>query len=165
MIRKNNKLYLSVKEYAEAAQISHQAAYKQLNTRLQNFVIMVEDKTYIDSAALDKFYGSESATEVVQVEQLQVESEINAAAAQQKAEVLQEMVDMLKKELEQKNNQINDLSLRLQEAMQTVDQEQRLHLATQQKLLLIEKQEEEAAAAAEEEAANKKGFMSKFFGK
>lgn len=171
MIRKDGKLYLTIKEYAEAASISHQAVYKQLQTRLQEYKIEVENQTYIDAKSLEKFYGGEVATEVVQVAQQEVEYKSKCEAAEKQLESQEEMIDFLKKEIQEKNKQIENLSLRLQEAIKSVDQEQQLHLVTQQKLLLIEKQEEEEKAAAEEEEKaaaaaaeeKKKSWFNKMF--
>lgn len=153
MIRKEGVIYLTVKEFAEAAAISSQAAYKQLQTRLKDYSLEVENQTYINAAALDKFYGSEAATQVEQVVQPWVESDKLLELERSKVASLEEMVNFLKNEIQEKNKQIENLSLRLQEAIKSVDQEQQLHLVTQQKLLLIEKQEEEAAAEEEKAAA------------
>ena len=185
MIRKNGKVYLTIKEFAEAANVSHQAVYKQLQTRLNDYKIEVKNQTYIDISTLEKFYGEETATEVEQVAQAEVELKKDNEAAQKQLQQLEEMIEFLKSEIKEKNIQIENLSDRLQAAIKSIDQEQQLHLVTQQKLLLIEKKEEAEAAQGEQsqegaektaakksfneneeeqtEKSQKKGFFSKFF--
>lgn len=55
--------------------------------------------------------------------------------------VNQAIVDLLRNELEHKNKQIDELSKRLMECQKLLDQEQRIHMVTEQKML-IENQEE-----------------------
>lgn len=150
MIRHEGKLYLTVKEYAEAAAISPQAVYKQLNTRLKGCSTQVEKQTYIEAASLDKFYENEQSTQVEQVEQPRVESD------NEKIKQLEDMIEFLKTEITQKNNQIESLNTRLKEALESVSQEQKLHLYTQNRLQGIEKKEDhtEEEAAADEAITN-----------
>lgn len=44
--------YLTVKEFAEKANISQQAVYKQINGRLKPFIHMVRGQKVIEAAAL-----------------------------------------------------------------------------------------------------------------
>ena len=44
--------YLTVAEYAAAKHITKQAVYKQLNTKLKAFLVVVDGQKYIDKAAL-----------------------------------------------------------------------------------------------------------------
>lgn len=55
--------------------------------------------------------------------------------------VNQAIIDLLRKELEHKNKQIDELSKRLMECQKLLDQEQQIHMVTEQKML-IENQEE-----------------------
>ena len=55
--------------------------------------------------------------------------------------VNQAIVDLLRNELEHKNKQIDELSKRLMECQKLLDQEQQIHMVTEQKML-IENQEE-----------------------
>ena len=49
-----NESYITVSEYATLKGISKQAVYKQLNNKLQPFLIMVDGKKYIDKKALSE---------------------------------------------------------------------------------------------------------------
>lgn len=55
--------------------------------------------------------------------------------------VNQAIIDLLRNELEHKNKQIDELSKRLMECQKLLDQEQQIHMVTEQKML-IENQEE-----------------------
>ena len=55
--------------------------------------------------------------------------------------VNQAIVDLLRNELEHKKKQIDELSKRLMECQKLLDQEQQIHMVTEQKML-IENQEE-----------------------
>ena len=55
--------------------------------------------------------------------------------------VNQAIIDLLRKELEHKNKQIDELSKRLMECQKLLDQEQQLRMVTEQKML-VENQEE-----------------------
>lgn len=161
MIRKDGKQYLTVKEYSELANISKQAVYQQLKNRLLDFTIEVESQTYINAAALDKFYPQGHTSELEQLEQAQLESVRQNDRKQ--IEQLESIIDLLRSELEQKNKQIENLDSRLQEALRSVNQEQQLHLVTQNKLQLIEqKEEKEEKSKVEAENKNKKGLFSLF---
>ena len=63
-----DKEYLSVKEFAEAAGVSYQTIYKQLNSRLEPYVTMIKGQKMIKTAALKEFYEVEedSSTDIQQ---------------------------------------------------------------------------------------------------
>ena len=49
-----NKEYISIREFAERANISRQGAYKIINKKLQNYSKIIENKKYIDISAVEK---------------------------------------------------------------------------------------------------------------
>jgi DNA-binding transcriptional MerR regulator len=55
--------------------------------------------------------------------------------------VNQAIIDLLRKELEHKNKQIDELSKRLMECQKLLDQEQQLRMVTEQKMLVENKDE------------------------
>ena len=64
-----------------------------------------------------------------------------AQSAKEDNVVNQAIIDLLRKELEHKNKQIDELSKRLMECQKLLDQEQQLRMVTEQKML-VENQEE-----------------------
>ena len=54
--------YLTVKEFAAAAEISQQAVYKQLNGRLKNYVVLKGNQKLISSEAIKQYYSPEDST-------------------------------------------------------------------------------------------------------
>lgn len=151
-----NKDYLTIKEFAAAAQVSKQAIYSQLETRLQPFVVQVGNVKMIKKEALEKFYSSQVDTSfkssLNQVEQPQNDNSIN-----------EKLIELLSKQLEIKDKQIEELNQRLAEMSGTIQQQQTL-LDQQQKLTMIEKKEDikEYAAAEPQE---KKGILARLFSK
>lgn len=72
----------SIKEFAEKANISQQAVYKQLSGRLEPYVILEGKQKKIKAAALAAFYSTHStnSTQSQTVEQPEVEEVENAAS-------------------------------------------------------------------------------------
>lgn len=54
-----DKGYFTVKEFAEKANISQQAVYKQINGRLKPYIHNVKGQKVIEAAAFKKFYSTE----------------------------------------------------------------------------------------------------------
>ena len=107
-----DKEYLSVKEFAAAAGLTPQAVYKKLNNQLKPYFKMVDGKKTIEKSALELFdRSSETTTSSATVEQ--------------------QLINMLQTELNKKNEQIAELQ-------KALDQEQRLHAMSQQRLLELE---------------------------
>jgi len=50
------KEYISIREFAERANISRQRAYKLVNKRLQGYCKTIDNKKYIDISALEEFH-------------------------------------------------------------------------------------------------------------
>ena len=93
----DSKKYLTVSQYAEIKCISKQAVYKQLNNKLKDFVVMVENKKYINIAALD-------STEQQKVEQL-----LNNFKSTVEQPTDNQIQPFLEKQIEEKDNTIKSL--------------------------------------------------------
>ncbi len=112
MIEKDGKIYLTIAEFAKSAGISKQAVYYQLDSRLESYLIQVENKRMIEKSALERFYSS-------QLEQLdssqnssfsQVDSSQNQdKTPAEKIDLTKEMFDFLKQEIENRDKQIEKL--------------------------------------------------------
>ena len=162
------KEYISVKEFAERANISKQAAYQQIKGRLKPFVKVEQGTTYIETAALSKFYNEgepkakSSDKSSCSSCSSQVEQGKNAQIDDKLLEILQQQLELNKQQLEMKDKQIEELNSRLAEALKTVDQQQQLSALDKKRILeLEEKAQEEEQQAAED----KKSFWSKLWNK
>ena len=168
MIRQNGKQYLTVKEYSEAAKISKQAVYSQLKGRLKDFTIEVEKQSFIEAAALDVFYPQEDSSRIEQLEQAEVDYQRehdnrHIEQLERYISSLEKNIKQLEQQLQAKDTQILSLNDRLAEALESVSQEQKLHLVTQQKLQLIEEvRQEEKEQQDNTAAASNKGFFDLF---
>ena len=173
--------YLSVKEFAELAKISKQAAYQQIKGRLKSFVKVEQGKTLINKSAYFQYYAEGQSS--------QVDKEFSSQSSQVEQPKEQDnvtlLLDMLKSELEEKNKQIaikdkqiQDLSDRLKEAMQLTKEAQYITAADKTAALIEAGQpkedniivseepikEEFAAEHKSVEELKKKGFFAKLFG-
>jgi predicted DNA-binding protein YlxM (UPF0122 family) len=110
------KEYLTVNEFAEAAGLSRQAVYKKLNNQLTLFVKVVNNKKMIEKSALELFKEKRNCQPV--------EQQLN-----------NKLIEMLRTELDRKNEQIENLQ-------QALDQAQRLHAMDKQRILELECKEE-----------------------
>ena len=152
--------YLSIKDFAKKAGVSQQSLYKRLNNpnnQLNNYVKMVENQKMIDIRALQEVYGVEVEQpiqpKVEQVEQ-PIQPNFDSILSQN-----QQMIDMLKEQLEAKDKQIENLQ-------KLLDQEQHLNAMNHEKILLLEsKLEEPNEVDPKESDEQQKGFWSRLFKK
>lgn len=163
------KEYLSVKEFAERANISKQAAYQQIKGRLKPFVKVEQGTTYIETAALSKFYNEEepkaksSDKSSCSSCSSQVEQAKNSVIDDKLVEILQQQLELNKQQLEMKDKQIEELNNRLAEAHKTLDQQQQLAAMDKKRILELEEKQQEQE---EQQAADdKRGFWSKIWNK
>lgn len=163
------KEYLTVKEFAEKANITKQAAYQQIKGRLKPFIKVEQGKTLIESSALSKFYNEQEIRENSSDKSTcsrfssQVEQAGKSAVDEKLLELLQQQLELNKQQLEMKDKQIEELNSRLAEALKTVDQQQQLAVLDKKKILELE---EKAQEQEEQQAADdKKGFWSKLWNK
>lgn len=141
----------TVKEYAESVGKSHQAVYKQLNSkknqeRLKNHVWKQNGSTYLDDIAVDILNESRQMVIVQKDVQIQKENE------------------QLKKEIDNLKNKIISLQ---DEVKVKMEQMTSLLLENKEKTLLLEQkqnQTEEIERLKEElEKEKNKGFFSRLF--
>lgn len=155
--------YISVKEFAQRAGKSVQAIYKGLNNRLNQYVKLVDNKKMLDIRALQEVYG-------IEVEQpIQPELTINSTEDSTKdvvIDTLLEQIEILKNELDVKNEQIREKDKQLSDTLKALNQAQYLQATAESKVkLLEEKQEEEKAVepAPESEPEQEKKKWWHFF--
>ena len=148
--------YLSIKDFAQKAGVSQQAIYKQVERKLKGYIKLVDNQKMIDIRALQEVYGVEVEQpiqpKVEQVEQ-PIQPNFDSILSQN-----QQMIDMLKEQLEAKDKQIESLQ-------KLLDQEQHLNAMNHEKILLLESKLEEPKEPVEPDEEPPKGFWTRFFKK
>lgn len=97
--------YLTIKEFAEKADVSQQAIYKQVERKLNNYIKLVDNQKMIDIRALQEVYGIE-VEQPFQPKIQPVEQPIQPSNQQ----IIDRLLfDMLQEELHKKNEQIDIL--------------------------------------------------------
>lgn len=139
------KEYISIKEFADAVGVSQQAIYKQLNKELNNklkpYLKVVEKKKMLEKTALSLFEKEEKNNQVEQ----RLNNELN-----------ERLIDLLQKELEEKDKQI----ARLHELL---SQEQYLNAQNNEKIMLLESKLEEPKEEVKIESVEPRKKWWKFF--
>jgi len=140
----DNKELLSIKEVSEAANISQQAVYKQLNNKLKKYVVVVEGKKKLKKEVLEEVYNKK-------VEQKFNNN--NSTVEQPIQPEIKIVLDTLQQQLKEKDKQIESLQASLNMAQSSLDQAQKLHLLDKQTILELQDKQKEA-----EEELNKPWF-------
>ena len=133
----NNEL-LTIKQYAQIVGVSTQAVYKQLTTKLSKFVVVVDNKKFLDKAVL---------TEICQPTDNQVVNNVDNHCNQVDNPIFEKTISLLEKQLEEKDKQINTLLEQVKTLQELLNQAQQLQ-AMDKKVYLLEK-----------ENKKKKGFL------
>ncbi len=110
MIELEDKIYLTVKEFAAAAKVSDKNIYQQVKTRLEPYTKAIDGVTMIDKAALEVFYSGIQSTQVKlnQVD-LTLEQTREKEAENKYLTYLEEQVKELKQEIKDRDNTIKEL--------------------------------------------------------
>ena len=132
--------YMSVSEFATRVGCSKQAVYQQLNKKLKPYVKVIDGKKAINSKALREVYGKE-----IQPENQSVVKEVDQ-------ELNKELIDLLKAQIEEKDQQIKELHRLL--ATSQMQLTESTHKVQELEDKLAEKQEE----------PEKKSWIKRLFG-
>ena len=115
--------YLSIKEFADAAGVSKQAVYQRLTGTLKPYVSIKDGVKYLNIRALE-LYKEDDA-----VKKLKKNNQEESNSVQ-----VDSMVELLKRELDQKNKQITELHKLLEQSQINLSQAQyRLQLIEDQR--------------------------------
>lgn len=115
--------YLSIKEFAEAAGVSKQAVYQRLTGTLKPYVSIKDGVKYLNIRALELYKGDDA------VKKLKKNNQEESNSVQ-----VDSMVELLKRELDQKNKQIDELHKLLEQSQVNLSQAQyRLQLIEDQR--------------------------------
>lgn len=119
----DQKEYLSIKEFAEAAGVSKQAVYQRLTGTLKPYVSIKDGVKYLNIRALELYKGDDA------VKKLKKNNQEESNSVQ-----VDSMIELLKRELDQKNKQIDELHKLLEQSQVNLSQAQyRLQLIEDQR--------------------------------
>lgn len=151
---------LTIAEFAELAGVSRQSIYKQMSTRLSKYCKLIDNKKMIEYRALAEVFG-------IPVEQpCQPENDNSVNPNVNPSEPFEEIIEMLRNELEVKNRQITtlqdqniQLTTALSKMSDSLQAAQALHAGTIQQQLEgpVEPQ------SAPETEPPKSGFWARLF--
>lgn len=151
-----NDKYITVSEFAKRANISKQRVYQLLNKRLKEFVQEVDGKKMLDIRALESFSIQDTCSSVVQEVEPDAKQEASAL------DLLKTTIDMLQKQLEEKDRTIHELTEALKNEQLQTSQAQALHGGSI-KQLLEQGQDAEEPEQQKKEAEASKGFFRRLF--
>lgn len=118
---------LNITEFAQLVGKSRQAIYKQVNKKLSPFVTTIDNQKMIDIKAAEEIYS------------IKVDSqETTKSKPIDNQETTKKLIEMLQKELDNKDKQIAELQKSLDKSQQLIDQEQQLRMIEHKKLLELE---------------------------
>lgn len=141
-----NDEYISIKEFAKRANVSVQSLYKRLNglnNPLNQFIKLVDNQKMLNIKALTEIYS-------IEVEQPIQPNHSTYSTLDSTPDHLNEAVietllnqsEILKRELEQKNEQLKEKDRQIEKLQTLLDQEQQLHALTAQQKKEIPEQME-----------------------
>lgn len=153
-----NDKYITVAEFSKRANISKQRVYQLLNKRLKEFVQEVDGKKMLDIRALESFSIQDTCSSIVQEVEPDAKQEASAL------DLLKTTIDMLQKQLEEKDRTIHELTEALKNEQLQTSQAQALHGGSI-KQLLEQGQDAEEPEQQKKEAEASKGFFRRLFKK
>lgn len=119
----DQKEYLTIKEFADIAGVSKQAVYQRLTGTLKPYVSIKDGVKYLNIRALELYKGDDA------VKKLKKNNQEESNSVQ-----VDSMVELLKRELDQKNKQIDELHKLLEQSQVNLSQAQyRLQLIEDQR--------------------------------
>ena len=122
-IKMDQNEYLSIKEFADAVGVSKQAVYQRLTGTLKPYVSIKDGVKYLNIRALELYKGDDA------VKKLKKNNQEESNSVQ-----VDSMIELLKRELDQKNKQIDELHKLLEQSQVNLSQAQyRLQLIEDQR--------------------------------
>ena len=119
----DQKEYLNIKEFADIAGVSKQAVYQRLTGTLKPYVSVKDGVKYLNIRAVELYKGDDA------VKKLKKNNQEESNSVQ-----VDSMVELLKRELDQKNKQIDELHKLLEQSQVNLSQAQyRLQLIEDQR--------------------------------
>lgn len=157
--------YLTVKEFAEQANISQQAVYKQINGRLKPFMYNINGQKVIEAAALEKFYSTQGVQptnpdttaqnldfqpKVVQSQTTENQPETRNQKEKELERKIEQLQEQLKKIIENEQeeklflrDQIKEKDRQIEHLTENLKMAQQLAAADKKKLIELEEKQAE----------------------
>lgn len=135
-----NEKYFSVKELSEMLGISRQAIYKRLQTDLSTYVVEVDNQKYLKKAVLKEFHVNHSTQKVenqTEVESLKKIIEILEKELNEKQKIIDEWKDRYEKE----HQQLLELTVKVGNALDSITQTQLANSLIEGRQLMEKNQE------------------------
>ncbi len=152
------KDFLTVKEFAEKAGITTQRVYQLLAKDLQSYCKVIANTKYIHISALERFTTKPICKDLQ--EDLPSDLQAFTKSLQDQIDTLQKHNDLLTKQLEVKDRQIDTLTESLRASAAALTSAQALHAGTIQERLTTQSERSDDAPPAEE---TKTGFFKRIF--
>ena len=152
---------MTVKQVADAVGVSAQAIYKRLrkvDNQIKPFVVEVDNQKMLRKSILSEVYGIEDSKPVVEPVNPVVQPEKTPEST-----ALNRMIDLLEKELAEKDKQIEAKQKEIDKLLSLLEEEKKTSarlLENEQKLMLIEKQEKQQPEQTEEAEAEVKEVVA-----
>lgn len=145
------KKFLSVSEFAKQIGMSRQAVYKKIknDNKLSTCVNEVDNQIFIDIEAFRK----------ISVNQTDNQVDMDCKPVNNQVDSKSELIEILKKELEEKNRQLEEKDNQIRMFQKLLDQEQQLRLISNTETKLIEESSEETETQLTFISKIKKYFM------
>ena len=144
------KKLLTVSEFSELVGVSRQAVYKKIKTdnQLSTCVNRVDNKIFIDIIRFRQITDNQSDNQYVN----QVDTKVDSK---------NELIEILKKELEEKNKQLLEKDKQIETLQRLLDQEQQLHLIDKNNRLEISEKVSEDTVQVDSDRNETVGFWNK----
>lgn len=144
------KKLLTVSEFSELVGMSRQAVYKKIKTdnQLSTCVNRVNNKIFIDIIRFRQITDNQSDNQYVN----QVDTKVDSK---------NELIEILKKELEEKNKQLLEKDKQIETLQRLLDQEQQLHLIDKNNRLEISEKVSEDTVQVDSDRNETVGFWNK----
>ena len=151
----NEKKYITVSQYAKIKGISNQAVYKQLNNKLKEFVILVDNKKCLKIEVLN---------EVEQARLKEVEQPIEQQFNNHFQPFFEKQIEEKDKTIESLLKQIEQLQIQNGRLTDTINNFQYL-LAAEQKIYIEQGQPPQDTKEEQKPTKEKKGFFARLIHK
>lgn len=155
---------LTITEFAELAGVSRQTVYRQLSTRLSKYCKLIDNQKMLEYRALEEVF------EITVEQPIQPKGDKPVNCDVNPNEPLEQVIEMLKNELEVKNRQIStlqeqniQLTAALSKMSDSLQAAQALHAGTIQQQLEGPVEHQSESAPEPESEPPKVGFWARLF--
>lgn len=156
----NTDELLSIKAFASLAGRSQQTIYKQINTRLAEYVHEKDGQKWIERRALVEVFKIGDNQPVQPKNNPKTTEENNVD--QRLYDAMQTTIDLLQEQIRVKDEQINELNLRLKQALELGQGQVLLSVAEKQQLPPVQDEIQEDSAEQEVDPDKKPGVFGWF---